>query len=131
RQQQVVQLERERILRSDEKQTESVVASGKKMLPEIDGIIFEDYGKGFLAEKLVSEIVASAREGKKVVAADPNARHNLPWQGLSVVKPNRSEAFYAAGIPLQESDADDKVLKEVGATLLQKWQAELVLITLG
>jgi rfaE bifunctional protein kinase chain/domain len=101
------------------------------MLPEIDGVIFEDYGKGFLAEKLVSEIAASAREGKKVVAADPNPRHNIPWHGLSVVKPNRSEAFHAAGIPLQESDADDKVLKEVGTTLLQKWQAELVLITLG
>ena len=43
-----------------------MVASVKKMLPEIDGIIFEDYGKGFLAEKLVSEIVASARESKKV-----------------------------------------------------------------
>ncbi len=120
-----------KILAPDEKQIGLVVASVKKMLPEIDGIIFEDYGKGFLAEKLVSEIVASAREGKKVVAADPNPRNNLPWHGLSVVKPNRSEAFHAAGIPLPESDEDDKVLKEVGATLLQKWQAELVLITLG
>jgi D-beta-D-heptose 7-phosphate kinase/D-beta-D-heptose 1-phosphate adenosyltransferase len=50
---------------------------------------------------------------------------------LSVVKPNRSEAFHAAGIPLQESDADDKALKKVGSALLQKWRAELVLITLG
>jgi D-glycero-beta-D-manno-heptose-7-phosphate kinase len=131
RQQQVVRVDREKILAPDEKQIGLVVASVKKMLPEIDGIIFEDYGKGFLAEKLVSEIVASAREGKKVVAADPNPRNNLPWHGLSVVKPNRSEAFHAAGIPLPESDGDDKALKEVGATLLQKWQAELVLITLG
>src|SRR5204863_6587346 len=52
-------------------------------------------------------------------------------RGLSVVKPNRSEAFHAAGIPLQESDADDKALKKVGAALLQKWRADLVLITLG
>jgi D-beta-D-heptose 7-phosphate kinase/D-beta-D-heptose 1-phosphate adenosyltransferase len=131
RQQQVVRVDREKILAPDEEQIGSVVASVKKMLPEIDGIIFEDYGKGFLAEKLVSEIVALALEGQKVVAADPNPRHNLPWHGLSVVKPNRSEAFHAAGIPLQEADADDKVLQEVGATLLQKWQAKLVLITLG
>ncbi len=131
RQQQVVRVDREKILAPDEKQIESVVANVRKMLPEIDGIIFEDYGKGFLAEKLVSEIIAPAREKKKVVAADPNPRHSIPWRGLSVVKPNRSEAFHAAGIPLQESDADDNVLKEVGATLLQKWQTELVLITLG
>src|SRR5207237_8780524 len=57
--------------------------------------------------------------------------HSIPWRGLSVVKPNRGEAFHATVIPLQESDADDKVLKEVGAILLQKWRAELVLITLG
>jgi D-beta-D-heptose 7-phosphate kinase/D-beta-D-heptose 1-phosphate adenosyltransferase len=131
RQQQVVRVDREKILAPDEKQIGSIVASVKKMLPEIDGIIFEDYGKGFLAERLVSEIVTSARKGKKVIAADPNPRHNIPWHGLSVVKPNRSEAFYAAGIPLRESDADDNVLKEVGAALLQKWQTELVLITLG
>ncbi len=131
RQQQVVRVDREKVLAPDETQIGSIVANVKKMLPEIDGIIFEDYGKGFLAEKLVSEIIAPARERKKVVAADPNPRHSIPWRGLSVVKPNRSEAFHAAGIPLQESDADDNVLKEVGATLLQKWQTELVLITLG
>ena len=131
RQQQVVRVDREKVLAPDEKQIGSIVADVKKMLPEIDGIIFEDYGKGFLAEKLVSEIIALARESKKVVAADPNPRHNIPWHGLSVVKPNRSEAFHAAGIPLQESDADDNILKEVGATLLQKWQTELILITLG
>jgi D-glycero-beta-D-manno-heptose-7-phosphate kinase len=131
RQQQVVRVDREKVLAPDETQIGSIVANVKKMLPDIDGIIFEDYGKGFLAEKLVSEIIAPARERKKVVAADPNPRHNIPWRGLSVIKPNRSEAFHAAGIPLQESDADDNVLKGVGATLLQKWQTELVLITLG
>jgi D-beta-D-heptose 7-phosphate kinase/D-beta-D-heptose 1-phosphate adenosyltransferase len=131
RQQQVVRVDREKILTPDEKQINAVIACVKKMLPEIDGIIFEDYGKGFLAEKLVSGIVAPARTGKKIIAADPNPRNNVAWRGLSVVKPNRSEAFHAAGIPLQESDADDKALKKVGSALLQKWRAELVLITLG
>lgn len=131
RQQQVVRVDREKVLAPNERQIDSVVACVKKMLPEIDGIIFEDYGKGFLAEKLVSGIVAPARARKKIIAADPNPRNNIPWRGLSVVKPNRSEAFHAAGIPLQESDAGNKALKKVGAALLQKWRAELVLITLG
>jgi D-beta-D-heptose 7-phosphate kinase/D-beta-D-heptose 1-phosphate adenosyltransferase len=131
RQQQVVRVDREKVLAPNERQIDSVVARVKKMLHEIDGIIFEDYGKGFLAEKLVSGIVAPARAQKKIIAADPNPRNNIPWRGLSVVKPNRSEAFHAAGIPLQESDAGDKALKKVGAALLQKWRADLVLITLG
>lgn len=131
RQQQLVRVDREKVLAPNERQIDSVVACVKKMLPEIDGIIFEDYGKGFLAEKLVSGIVAPARARKKIIAADPNPRNNIPWRGLSVVKPNRSEAFHAAGIPLRESDAGDKALKKVGAALLQKWRADLVLITLG
>jgi len=131
RQQQLVRVDREKVLAPNERQIDSVVACVKKMLPEIDGIIFEDYGKGFLAEKLVSGIVAPARARKKIIAADPNPRNNIPWRGLSVVKPNRSEAFHAAGIPLQESDAGNKALKKVGAVLLQKWRADLVLITLG
>src|SRR5438270_13154857 len=89
RQQQVVPVDREKVLAPDEKQIGSIVANIKKMLPEIDGIIFEDYGKGFLAEKLVSEIIAPARERKKVVAADLNPRHNLPWRCLSVAEPKR------------------------------------------
>ena len=131
RQQQVVRVDREKVLAPNERQIDSVVARVKKMLHEIDGTIFEDYGKGFLAEKLVSGIVAPARARKKIIAADPNPRNNVAWRGLSVVKPNRSEAFHAAGIPLQDSDAGDKALKKVGAALLQKWRADLVLITLG
>src|SRR2546430_8166615 len=131
RQQQVVRVDREKVLAPNERQIDSVVACVKKMLPEIDGIIFEDYGKGFLVEKLVSGIVAPARARKKIIAADPNPRNNIPWRGLSVVKPNRSEAFHAAGIPLQESDTGDKALKKVGTALLQKWRAGLALFTLG
>src|SRR5256714_13776700 len=130
RQQQVVRVDREKVLAPDETQIGSIVANVKKMLPEIDGIIFEDYGKGFLAERLVSEIVASARQGKKGIAADPNPRHNLPWYWLSVAKTHRNETVQSPRVTLPESDADDKILREVGATLLQKWQAELVLVTL-
>ena len=76
RQQQLVRVDREKVLAPNERQIDSVVACVKKMLPEIDGIIFEDYGKGFLAEKLVSGIVAPARARKKIIAADPNPRNN-------------------------------------------------------
>ncbi len=133
RHQQVVRVDREKIIPPDAKQIESVVGAIKKMLPKIDAIIFEDYGKGFLAEQLVLQIISAARAKGKVVAADPNPRHNISWHGVSVVKPNRSEAFHAAGIPFSETDSadDDETLKKVGAALLEKWETPIVLITLG
>ncbi|PYJ42583.1 MAG: hypothetical protein DME86_05155 [Verrucomicrobia bacterium] len=134
RQQQVVRVDREKIITPTAEQIASVVESIKATLSEIDAIIFEDYGKGFLAPELVSRIVQLARDQKKIVAADPNPRHNIAWHGLSVVKPNRSEAFYAAGIPWTEptdSVADDEPLQKVGAALMERWDTQLLLITLG
>ena len=74
-------------------------------MPEIDAIIFEDYGKGFLTSELVSQIARDARAAGKIVAADPNARNLIEWTGMTAVKPNRAEAFLAAGVP--SSDAGD------------------------
>jgi D-beta-D-heptose 7-phosphate kinase/D-beta-D-heptose 1-phosphate adenosyltransferase len=51
-----------------------------------------------------------------------------------VVKPNRAEAFLAAGIAPRDSDkspSEDSDLLRVGETLLKKWKTRLVLITLG
>jgi D-glycero-beta-D-manno-heptose-7-phosphate kinase len=134
RQQQVVRVDREKIIAPTAEQIEGVVGAIKASLSEIDAIIFEDYGKGFLAPELVSRIVQLARQQGKVVAADPNPRHNIAWHGLSVVKPNRSEAFHAAGIPWMEptdSVVDDEALQKVGATLMERWDTQLLLITLG
>jgi rfaE bifunctional protein kinase chain/domain len=134
RQQQVVRVDREKIITPSPEQIAGVVEAVKKALPEIDAIIFEDYGKGFLAAELVSQIVSMARKNGKIVAADPNPRHNISWHGLSVVKPNRSEAFHAAGLPWTEptdSVSDDADLLKAGAILMEKWDTQLLLITLG
>jgi D-beta-D-heptose 7-phosphate kinase/D-beta-D-heptose 1-phosphate adenosyltransferase len=50
------------------------------------------------------------------------------------VKPNRAEAFLAAGIPWRdpnEAPAKDNDLQRAGETLLKKWETEYVLVTLG
>jgi D-glycero-beta-D-manno-heptose-7-phosphate kinase len=134
RHQQVVRVDREEIITPTAAQIERVVAAVKKKLPEIDAIIFEDYGKGFLAEELVAQIAHEARAAGKLVAADPNPRHPMAWKGMTVVKPNRSEAFLAAGIPWRDSDdppEKDAELRRAGEVLLKKWEAKYILITLG
>ena len=134
RHQQVVRVDRERFVGPSAPQIEEVVAAVRKNIPETDAIIFEDYGKGFLSTELVSQIADAARSAGKIVAADPNPRNLVEWRGLTVIKPNRTEAFFAAGIPSRDPDADpsqDIELKRAGETLLKKWEAENVLITLG
>jgi rfaE bifunctional protein kinase chain/domain len=134
RNQQVVRVDREKFVGPSLPQIEEVVAAVRKNIPETDAIIFEDYGKGFLSTQLVSQIAGAARSAGKIVAADPNPRNLVEWRGLTVIKPNRTEAFLAAGIPSSEPDvvtSQDTDLKHTGETLLKKWEAENVLITLG
>jgi rfaE bifunctional protein kinase chain/domain len=134
RHQQVVRVDREQYAGPSAAQIKQVVAAVRKNLSQIDAIIFEDYGKGFLTTEVVSQIARDARERGKLIAADPNPRHSIDWRGVTVVKPNRAEAFLAAGIPWRDPDeapAEDVELRRAGEALLKKWETKYVLVTLG
>ena len=134
RNQQVVRVDREKIASLFPKQIAIVVAAVRKRLKDFDAIIFEDYGKGFLAPELVAQIARDARAAKKIVTADPNPHNLIDWSGVTAVKPNRAEAFLAAGIPNRDADLPPKKdvdLVHAGKTLLQKWGIQYLLVTLG
>ena len=134
RQQQVVRVDRERIRPPSAAQVARVVEAVGRQLPQTDAIILEDYGKGFLGAELVAKISELAQSAGKIVTVDPNPRHLLDWKNVTAVKPNRSEAFLAAGIPWTdptELAQTDEALLRVGAALLEKWSTRHLLITLG
>ena len=134
RNQQVVRVDREQLRSPAPAQISRVVANLKRVLARTDAVIFEDYGKGFLSADLVRKISEQASAAGKIVTADPNPQHSVDWKKLTAVKPNRNEAFLAAGLPWSEpmdAPAKDKPLLKAGETLLAKWQAKLLLITLG
>jgi len=134
RHQQVVRVDREKVASPSAKQVAKVVAAVGKRLGEIDAIIFEDYGKGFLTRELVSQIARQARAAKKIVTADPNPHNLIDWSGMTAVKPNRAEAFLAAGIASRDFDVSPKKdvdLVHAGKELLQKWSVQYLLVTLG
>jgi len=132
--QQVVRVDREKILTPSKEQISMAVEEVRDSLKETDAIIFEDYGKGFVTTELVTQIVREAAAAGKIVAADPNPQHPIDWRGVTVVKPNRAEAFLAAGIPWRDAEGPptkDADLEHAGNALLKKWETQFVLITLG
>jgi rfaE bifunctional protein kinase chain/domain len=132
--QQVVRVDREQIAGPSQQQISNIAAAIENELPKLDAVIFEDYGKGFLGDDLVGRVTRAARGQDKIVTADPNARQLLNWSGMTAVKPNRTEAFLASGIAHRDPaglPAQDLDLARVGKALLQKWDTENVLITLG
>ena len=106
----------------------------RELAPNLDAIILEDYGKGFMTEKLMQLVAKIAAEHQLIVTVDPSPRNPLPWAGVSLVKPNRLEAFAAAGLEdhlLSEAPLENNELLEVGRVLLAKWNVASVLVTLG
>ena len=134
RNQQIVRVDREQLRSPAPAQVSRLVRNLKTRLAKTDAVIFEDYGKGFLGGDLVRQISEEALAAGKIVTADPNPHHQVEWNGLTAVKPNRHEAFLAAGLPWSDAAAEptkDKPLLKAGELLLKKWQASLLLITLG
>jgi D-beta-D-heptose 7-phosphate kinase/D-beta-D-heptose 1-phosphate adenosyltransferase len=134
RNQQVVRVDREKIVAPSSKQISKLVATIRKRLKDFDAIIFEDYGKGFLTAELVGQIARDARAAKKIVTADPNPHNLIDWSGVTAVKPNRSEAFLTAGVPNCDADLAPKKdvgLVRAGKELMRKWSLQYLLVTLG
>ena len=134
RQQHIVRVDRESAFAPDTGCHARAVAQFESMLPDLDAVIIEDYAKGFLVQDFVDQIGALARRAGKIVTVDPNPRNDLRWTGVTAVKPNRAEAFHVAGCPSAEivgPPETDPTLRLVGERLLEKWDTEMLLITLG
>lgn len=110
------------------------LAQLEAMLPDLDAVIIEDYGKGVLEQEFAGEICRLVNGSGKILAVDPNPHNPLAWKHVTVIKPNRAEAFATAGIPFVEPIDDpmqDADLMKVGRNLMNQWDAENLLITLG
>lgn len=100
----------------------------------VDAIIFEDYGKGVLNEKMLNQLIPAARENNIVTSLDPKPGHLLNVKGLTVMKPNRSEAFAITGTFQQGNGMaveDDKQLHAVARQILDEWEPDHLIISLA
>ncbi len=134
RQQQVVRIDRERRTALRPEHAAVALEHIAALLPATDAIIVEDYGKGLLDQDFAGAICDLANRAGKILAVDPNPHNPLDWRHVTVIKPNRAEAFASAGrLPGEPVDppTDDRELFAVGKVLSEKWNADNLLITLG
>ena len=134
RNQQVVRVDRERIHAGATAHTEATIEILDRMVPEVDAVILSDYAKGYLNQRIVDRTMVLARGAGVTVTVDPHPANPLDWKGAAAVKPNREEAFRVAGLRLSvpvDPVENDAPLLEAGKILLDRWNTQLVIITLG
>ncbi len=134
RNQQVVRVDRESKQPLPAAETARAIAHLDRLAPSVDAVIVADYGKGFITQNLADHICHAARRHAKILTVDPHPHTSIAWQGATAIKPNRAEAFLAAGMapsdPVFPVEADSALL-EAGRRLRRLWNASSLLITLG
>ncbi|HZV33164.1 MAG TPA: PfkB family carbohydrate kinase [Verrucomicrobiae bacterium] len=133
-QQQVVRLDRETRAQLDAKSTRRLLDILRAHLPGAAAVIVGDYGKGVVSQPLVDELKRLCRERGVWLSMDPKPVHHLDLAGLSLITPNRKEAFELANIRDETRDANplaDSNLMHAVEKLLHELKPVLLLITLG
>lgn len=100
-----------------------------KVISKVDAVVIEDYGKGMITPDLLTHVLKKAKALKLPVLVDPKEKNFDYYQGVTVITPNRKEAFSAYGTRLKDSRVPD--IHEVGKALIKRFSCQSVLITLG
>lgn len=92
-------------------------------------LIFEDYNKGMLTKKIISEVISYCKEFKITTAVDPKNYNFFSYIGVDIFKPNLKEARESLNFLQKIIDADS--LRLIHAQLFQKLNHHISLITLS
>jgi len=125
--QQVVRIDRERTDRVGGAVLDGLLEGAREMIPQVDGVIVEDYGKGLIHPQLLKPVVALAKKYRKVITVDPKEEHTPYYRGVTALTPNKKEAALAAGMPI----TDEASLLRAGKKIVSKLKPEVLLVTLG
>ncbi|MBU1862129.1 MAG: D-glycero-beta-D-manno-heptose-7-phosphate kinase [Candidatus Omnitrophica bacterium] len=126
--QQVVRIDRESREDISHNERRKVIDFCRKKVKDVDGIIIEDYGKGVISPELLKEISILAKRYNKFIAVDPKEKHFQYYKNVTIITPNKKEAYCAVGVSLEDKQV---TIEDVGKRILKKIGCQAVLITLG
>lgn len=102
---------------------------------QVDAVVLEDYAKGLFSAAFAQEIIDMAGRKNVLTTLDPNPRNPMFLEGLTIMKPNRNEAFALAGKPQPPEDAPREeqleALKIVAGILQSHYAVRYLLISLA
>lgn len=124
--QQVVRVDYEQIVPLSEMLEQQVVEMLPQLLQGVDAIAISDYGKGFLSRTLLAAILEGGKSNGVPVITDPKGIEFSKYNGTTIIKPNLSEAYAAAGLPPEASldIAAKKILEIANAEILMVTRSE-------
>jgi rfaE bifunctional protein kinase chain/domain len=125
------------ILRVDEEQIHDLTSNDKrqlkqrikKLLPDCQAVIFEDYDKGVLDRDIIRFTIQMANDLNIPTVVDPKRKNFNFYQNATLFKPNLKEIRDGMKIDLEKDDLNG--LKKAVNALKVKMAAKNILVTLS
>lgn len=127
--QHVVRVDEESDKESTSQEENHLVDRIRKLLPECQVVIFEDYDKGVINESLIAKTVALTKQQQVPTVVDPKKRNFLAYKGVSLFKPNLKEM--REGLKVELESGNQEQLEAAVELLKQKLAVEGVMATLS
>jgi len=121
RNQQMMRLDSETLLHLDQEHEQKLIRQVELFIEDESpaAIIFEDYNKGVLTEKVIRTVIDICKSKSVITAVDPKRKHFFDYRGVDIFKPNLKEAREALNLLIEE------INENVLAQMHQKLKAEL------
>lgn len=129
----------QQMLRVDSEDASDMVESDEQRLLDalvteldrgVDMVIFQDYNKGVLTQRVIEDALAACREWQVPAAADPKRKNFFSYQGITIFKPNLREL--RDNLPDKaEKEPTENYLRQKSIELHNRLGNEVTLITLS
>jgi rfaE bifunctional protein kinase chain/domain len=97
---------------------------------EFDAIIFEDYNKGLLTERIIQELISACQKNNIHTSVDPKLKNFFAYKGVTLFKPNLKELKEGTGISFN-FPAEKQIFESAIYKLNEKIQNSFTFVTLS
>lgn len=129
----------QQLLRVDKEETHDITSDQEDELikrvsniiatEKIDALIFEDYNKGLLTERVILEIITLCNERGVTTAVDPKKKNFLAYRYVTLFKPNLKELKEGLGVQFEFKRGE--TFENAVESLSEKLQVQLTFVTLS
>lgn len=109
--QQIIRIDKEEIFPVNPEITIKITESLKSDHSKYSCVVVSDYGKGFLTDAFLSDIMNLCKKRNIKVLVDPKGKNFKKYRGAFLLTPNKKELSDATGIQITDDDSIKRALK--------------------
>ena len=127
---QIVRVDEESTYPIDKSMEDDLFDLACSVLPHIDGVIIQDYGKGMLSKQIINRLSILFSENSITVLSDPKDHDISKYSGSSIIKPNLTEFKHFLNID-QSTQLTIEDIRDKARELISNNDVGALLITLS